>query len=104
MRKMHPGMRLHTSSTTVPAPGHWSWPDAVLPLAIGVSTYVYIGYVWPYLLVGLDEGAFIYEGKRILDGDVMYRDFFDLTGPIAQYLLALWYFLLGTSMETVRQY
>lgn len=91
-------------NSTIVSSDRWDWHDAVLLVAVSVATYIYTGYVWPYLLVGLDEGAFVYEGKRILDGDVMYRDFFDLTAPIAQYLLAFWYLLFGTTMETARLY
>lgn len=91
-------------NSTLVSSDRWDWRDSVLVAAIALMTYVYTGYVWPYILVGLDEGPFLYEAKLILDGKVMYRDFFDLTGPIAQYLLALWYLLFGTTMETARFY
>ena len=76
--------------------------DIALPVVLGVSVFVYLRFFWPNSLVPLDEGAFLYEGKRVLDGQVMYRDFFDLTGPLAQYALALAYALFGVSMETAR--
>jgi hypothetical protein len=50
----------------------------------------------------LDEGAYLYEAKRALQGEVMYRDFFDLIGPLSVYAMALAYALFGVSMETAR--
>lgn len=76
--------------------------DALLGFGVALITVVYTGFVWPRFLVGLDEGAFVYEAKRIADGQVMYRDFFDLTGPLAQHVVALSYALFGATMETGR--
>lgn len=83
-------------------PRDQSWLDVALGAAVSVLTFGYLLYVWPKILVQLDEGPFIYEAKRILDGEVMYRDFFDLTGPLGQHLLALMYAVAGVSMETAR--
>ncbi len=62
-------------------------------------------YVWalPHVLGGSDEGIYLYEAKRLLDGDVFYRDIFDLITPGAHYLMAAAYALLGASMETARK-
>ncbi len=48
-----------------------------------------------------DEGIYVYEAKRVLDGEVMYRDFFNVIGPGPIYLHALAYLLLGPSLVTV---
>jgi hypothetical protein len=69
---------------------------------LGAATFTYVRFLWPNSVVALDEGAFVYEAKRVLDGQVMYRDFFDLTGPLAQHLLALAYALFGVTIETAR--
>lgn len=73
-------------------------------LALGVLVVVTadIHFIWPYSLVGLDEGAFLYEARRVLDADVMYRDFFDLVGPLSVYVTALSFAVFGVSMETAR--
>jgi hypothetical protein len=56
----------------------------------------------PYNLYGLDEGYFLYEAKRILDGQLFYRDFFQLVTPAAWYAMAGSFWLFGTSMATAR--
>jgi hypothetical protein len=35
-----------------------------------------------------DESALLYEAKRIRDGEVMYRDFFQFVTPLASYTIA----------------
>lgn len=76
--------------------------DVILAGILWAAAFTYLHLLWPNSMVGLDEGAFLYEAKRIADGDVMYRDFFDLIGPIAPYWLALMYALFGVSMEAAR--
>jgi hypothetical protein len=76
--------------------------DQALPLILFAATAAYLHYYWPRTLVGLDEGAFLYEAKRAGGGEVMYRDFFDLIGPLPVYAMALSYALFDVSMETAR--
>jgi hypothetical protein len=76
--------------------------DVALSVILFVGTCTYLGVFWPHALYGLDEGMFLYESKRIVDGQVMYRDFFELWGPMGNYALALMYALFGVSMETAR--
>jgi hypothetical protein len=76
--------------------------DHALSFLLFAATAAYLHYSWPRTLVGLDEGAFLYEAKRAVDGQVMYRDFFDLIGPVSVYAMALGYALFGVSMETAR--
>src|SRR5215470_4665489 len=76
--------------------------DVLLAIALFVVVFAFLRVFWPNILIALDEGAFLYESKRILDGDVMYRDFFDLTGPLAQYAIALAFAALGVSMDVAR--
>ena len=57
---------------------------------------------WPHDLYGLDEGLFLYEAKRIRDGEIPYRDFFEIVTPGAWYAMALLFRLFGTTMETAR--
>src|SRR5262249_41871333 len=49
-----------------------------------------------------DEGRFLYEAKRLLDGDVPYRDFFDFITPGLLYLLALAFRIFGASIATAK--
>jgi hypothetical protein len=54
------------------------------------------------VLGGSDEGIYLYEAKRLLDGAAFYRDVFDLITPGAHYLMAAAFALLGVSIETAR--
>ena len=76
--------------------------DTLLAIALGAATFTYLYLLWPRSMGGLDEGTFLYEAKRAVDGEVMYRDFFDLIGPLPIYAMALMYAVFGTSMETAR--
>lgn len=80
----------------------WSNRDALLAAGLFVASATYLGVAWPNNMVGQDEGEILYGAKRIFDGQVMYRDFFDQIGPIAPHVLALMYALFGVSMETAR--
>lgn len=54
------------------------------------ATALYLATL-PHDLYPGDEGRFLYEAKRLIDGDVPYRDFFDFITPGLLYLLALAY-------------
>ena len=56
----------------------------------------------PYNLYTYDEGFYLYEAKRILDGELFYRDFFDIITPGACYIMAAAYWLFGATMATAR--
>lgn len=81
----------------------WSARSLDWWLAIGVfgTTVAYIVHL-PRSLGLADESFFLYEAKRIRDGEVMYRDFFQFVTPIAPYVMAGLYWLFGTSMTTAR--
>jgi hypothetical protein len=49
-----------------------------------------------------DESFLLYEAKRIRDGQVMYRDFFEFVAPVAWYAIALLYAVFGTTFEAAR--
>lgn len=75
--------------------------DAVIGTLLMAGTVTYLSF-WPHDLNAYDEGLFLYEAKRILHGDVPYRDYFQITAPGAWYLMALLFRLFGTTMETAR--
>jgi hypothetical protein len=75
--------------------------DLIVATALVVVASVYVA-AWPRDFGGLDEGMYLYEAKRILDGDVMYRDFFQILTPAWFYLMAGCYALFGMSLETAR--
>jgi 4-amino-4-deoxy-L-arabinose transferase-like glycosyltransferase len=58
--------------------------------------------LWPRDLYMYDEGLFLYEATRILRGEVIYRDFFEISAPLAHYLLALAFALFGAQLVVAR--
>src|SRR5207249_6507081 len=49
-----------------------------------------------------DESLYLYESVRILHGDVMYRDFYEMVTPTSYYLMALVFRIFGPSIEVAR--
>ncbi|MFN3428972.1 MAG: glycosyltransferase family 39 protein [Candidatus Sericytochromatia bacterium] len=49
-----------------------------------------------------DEFTNLYNAVRMLEGQVIYRDFFELTGPLTHWLLAWVYAITGPSLLTAR--
>jgi hypothetical protein len=92
------GSSIETSGTTRDAVDR---RDVVCCLAIFSLTTLYLSF-WPRDLTAFDEGLFLYEAKRILDGDVIYRDFFEIITPSSLYVMALLFKVFGTSMATAR--
>lgn len=85
----------------MPAPKNFRSRDAVLALLLFVGIVAYIGAL-PRNLSRADESHFLYEAKRICDGEVMYRDFFQFVTPGASYTMAFLFWMFGTSMATAR--
>ena len=56
----------------------------------------------PHNLNAADESAYLYEAKRVLEGQVPYRDFFEIAMPGWLYLMAFLFRLFGTNLETAR--
>lgn len=80
-----------------------------LKLAIGyvivfAITYWYLSYYKNMLYsLSADEGIFLYGAKRVLDGQILYKDFFSHFFPGNYYLLALIYKLFGYSFLVARE-
>jgi hypothetical protein len=71
-------------------------------LAVAALLYVFSG-IKDNLNVH-DEGAWVYEPTRILNGDVPYRDYWAKDAPGQSYALALLFKLFGTSLIVERIY
>ena len=67
--------------------------DAVLALLLFLAMVAYLSDL-PRTLGRADESHFLYEAKRIRDGEVMYRDFFQFVTPGAPYVMALLFWAL----------
>src|SRR5262245_7080615 len=75
--------------------------DIVMALGLTVVTVSYITHL-PHNLGLTDEANFIYQAKRLADGEVMYRDVFDLITPLSMYLTALAFRIFGADMAVAR--
>lgn len=75
--------------------------DLLIALFLFAAAVVYLASL-PWNLGAADESFFLYEAKRIREGEVMYRDFFQFVTPGAWYFMALLYSIFGTSMATAR--
>jgi hypothetical protein len=75
--------------------------DVALCAALFLGTVWYL-LSWPRDLYRFDEGLFLYGAVRILHGDVMYRDFFEIITPASLYGMAVMFALFGVTMETAR--
>jgi hypothetical protein len=62
-------------------------------------------YLLPFVLIllqGTDEGTLIYGAVRIVHGQILGRDFFEVVGPGTFYWLALFFKLFGVTIMGVR--
>ncbi len=74
--------------------------DVAIAGALFVGTAAWV-FNLPWFLGG-DEGYYLYESARLLDGSVFYRDLFDLITPGSHWLLAALFRAFGTTMTTAR--
>jgi hypothetical protein len=81
--------------------GRFATRDVVLSLLLLVGIVAYLAYL-PRSLGRADESHFLYEAKRIRDGEVMYRDFFQFVTPGASYTMAALFWAFGTTIATAR--
>ena len=73
-------------------------------IIVFVVTYWYLSYYRNMLYsLSADEGIFLYGAKRVLDGQIIYRDFFSYFFPGNYYMLALIYKIFGYSFLTARE-
>lgn len=80
---------------------HVQRPDIVVGLLLMGATVAYLTSL-PHNLGLTDEANFIYQAKRLADGEVMYRDVFDLITPLSMYLTALVFRIFGADMSVAR--
>jgi hypothetical protein len=66
------------------------WTSGLLGAALALGAVVYL-VAYPPALGGADESYILYEAKRLWNGDVPYRDFFDFIMPGTFYFYALAY-------------
>jgi hypothetical protein len=75
--------------------------DVVVGLLLLGVTVVYLAAL-PHNLGLVDESDFLYEARRVADGEVLYRDIFEWVTPLSWYVMAAVYWLFGTDMGVAR--
>ena len=75
--------------------------DWLVALVLFGVTVLYLASLPPNLGPS-DEAIHLYESKRILDGEVLYRDVFEMITPGYLYLMALLFGVFGTDFATAR--
>lgn len=85
----------------MPSPGRLLHRDTLLALLLFGAIVAYLAYL-PRSLGRADESHFLYEAKRIRDGEVIYRDFFQFVTPGAPYAMAFLFWVFGTTIQTAR--
>jgi len=75
-----------------------SWRDwLVAALIFGISL-LHFSCFYNYTLLNADEGIVLQGAQRILQGQVLYRDFFSLLTPGSYYWMAFFFKVFGSSI------
>ncbi len=75
--------------------------DAAAGFVVFAAALLYLG-AQPYNLGLMDEALYLLEAKRVREGQVMYRDLFQLFAPASHWFMAIMFWLFGTSIRTAR--
>ncbi|PYX04784.1 MAG: hypothetical protein DMG85_16745, partial [Acidobacteria bacterium] len=73
-----------------------------IALLLFVLTCAYLSLFRRYTTMDPDEGIVLQGAQRILQGQVLYRDFFSFFTPGSYYLLALLFKIFGDSFLVAR--
>lgn len=76
-------------------------PDAVLALVLFAAVVAYLTAM-PLNLQSPDEARHLDHAKRLLDGEVLYRDVFDITTPGWVLLMTATFAVFGTTLSVAR--
>lgn len=77
------------------------WIPGLLGAALALGAFAYL-MAYPRALGGADESYILYEAKRLWEGDVPYRDFFDFIMPGTWYYYALAYTVAGPTIVAAK--
>lgn len=75
--------------------------DVLVAVGLAIACAAYL-ISFPHRLGAADEGLILYEAKRLLAGDVYFRDLFQIIPPGSQYVVAGAFWLFGTTIVTAR--
>jgi 4-amino-4-deoxy-L-arabinose transferase-like glycosyltransferase len=88
-------VRLPLAKVTVPEKLRRDW--LIATLLFGLSAF-HLSFFYDYTLVNGDEGIILQGAQRILQGHVLYRDFFSLLTPGSYYWMAFFFKIFGSSI------
>lgn len=71
------------------------------PLLASGLTFAYL-LAYPLVIGRADESHLLFGARRVLDGQVIYRDFFEIITPLGFYFFAAVYWLAGTTLLAAR--
>jgi 4-amino-4-deoxy-L-arabinose transferase-like glycosyltransferase len=84
-----------SESITIPEKSGHEWCVSLLILFLSIA---YLRLFYSYTLVNADEGIVLQGAQRILQGEVLYRDFFSFFTPGSYYWMALFLKVFGSSI------
>ena len=73
------------------------WSERLIATGMFVVSFLYLYLFRRATWIDLDEGIILQGAQRILDGQVLYRDFFSFFTPGSYYFLALVFRIFGDS-------
>ncbi|HLY62082.1 MAG TPA: glycosyltransferase family 39 protein [Terriglobia bacterium] len=76
--------------------------DLLIALGLFVVTCLYLRIFYNYTKFNPDEGLILQGAERILNGEVLYRDFFSFYTPGSYYWTALLFKVFGNSLLVAR--
>src|SRR5579872_4814675 len=89
-------------ATSENQPPEASRVERYIALAVFLLSFLYLCVFRRSSWIDLDEGIILQGAQRILDGQVLYRDFFSFFTPGSYYLLALVFRVFGSSFLIAR--
>ena len=87
-----------TTAPEVQQEGRASLKALMLFLLTSIYYYLFVRVLWR---VG-DEGTLVYGAQRVVEGDLPYRDFFEVMGPASFYWLGLFFKVFGVHVAVSR--
>lgn len=82
--------------------GSFPFVEHVTPLAVFLLSFLYLCVFLRYSSLEPDEGIVLQGAQRILDGQILYRDFFSFYTPGSFYLVAGLFKVFGDSFIVAR--
>jgi 4-amino-4-deoxy-L-arabinose transferase-like glycosyltransferase len=85
----------NAESITIPEKSGY---DLCISLLVFLLSLFYLHFFYDYTLISSDEGIILQGAQRILQGEVLYRDFFSFFTPGSYYWMALFLKVFGSSI------